>query len=125
MIFVLGPLVPPSNITAINITENGKSAVFLKWNIRDEGSTTDPRHRFSVTCPSCLKKKYRFTKLNSTRKEIVIPNLMAYVTYTLRITTFSDIAALTQIYLSNNVTFTTETGGSVSYNYKIFFNIVI
>ena len=125
MIFVLGPLVPPSNITAINITENGKSAVFLKWNIRDEGSTTDPRHHFSVTCPSCLKKKYRFTKLNSTRKEIVIPNLMAYVTYTLRITTFSDIAALTQIYLSNNVTFTTETGGSVSYNYKIFFNIVI
>lgn len=113
IIFVIGPLVPPSNITATNTTRNGKSAVLLEWNIGDEDSTNDPWRHFSITCPLCEKRNYPFTNLSSTEKKVVIPNLLAYVTYTLRITTFSNLADLTQIYLWNTVTFTTETGGSV------------
>ena len=40
---------------------------------------------------------------------------MAYVTYTLEITKFSKITDITQIHLSNTVTFTTKTGDSTYY----------
>ena len=61
-----------------------------------------------------MERKYRFTNVNTTANQIIIHNLMAYVSYTLKIRAFSEIAVLTQIDLSNNITFTTENGGSVS-----------
>ena len=112
--FVLGPLLSPSNITASNITKNGTSAVLLIWDIGNEGSATNSGRHFSITCPSCMERKYRFTNVNTTANQIIIHNLMAYVSYTLKIRAFSEIAVLTQIDLSNNITFTTENGGSVS-----------
>lgn len=114
IVFVLGPLLPPSNITATNITEKDKSAVLLKWDIRDKGLTTNSSHLYTITCPSCLDRNYNFTAVNSSGKEAVIRNLMAYVSYTLQITTASETADVTKTYLSSNITFTTETGGLVS-----------
>ena len=61
-----------------------------------------------------MDRKYRFTAVNSTEKEAVIDDLMAYVRYTLQITTASETADLTKTYLSSNITFTTETGGLVA-----------
>ena len=113
-VFVLGPLLPPSNIIATNITESNKPAVLLKWDIEDEGLTANSSHLYAITCPSCLDRKYRFTAVNSTEKEAVIDDLMAYVRYTLQITTASETADLTKTYLSSNITFTTETGGLVA-----------